>query len=361
MNDLIALFDAQAEACERLGSPFMERMLRLCGQRLASGHPVTDRLLAWKGDPSALGDAIALRLAGALHALVLTGRDPGLAAAYPPHKTDDEALWSAIQSALTTHQDHVMEWLNNAPQTNEVRRSTAMIAATQILADRFPDLSLRASELGASAGLNLFFDRFALTLPDGSYRGASDPVVTLQPEWTGPLPPSAEVTVADRRGVDLNPLNPGDNEAQLRLKSYTWPDQPDRMARLEAALTIARPLVDRGDAGDWLARRLERPVPGMIDFVFHTIAWQYFPPATDAACRATLEAAGARATQDAPLAHLSVEAVKGRRLAEVRLELWPGDGTKHELILGEMNPHGITFAAQEPFSLPPLAEMPQDG
>lgn len=347
MKELSDLFVRQAGACARLGSPFMERLLTLCGNRLRQGHPVTDRLANWQGDATALGDAIALRFAGALHALVLMGRDPALTAAYPPNSVDDDTLWSAVEGAMTRHEAHVMHWLDSAPQTNEVRRSTAMITATQFLAARFPGLPFRVSELGASAGLNLYFDRYALALPDGTTRGATDPVITLSPHWTGPLPPAAEVRISDRRGVDLNPLSPDDPEARLRLKSYTWPDQPDRLARLDAALAIAHSVVDRGDAADWLTARLAHPQPGTIDLVYHTIAWQYFPPATDAACRAALEAAGARATPDAPVAHLWVEAEKHMALATVRLHIWTGPVHKDTIELGQMNPHGITFEASE--------------
>ena len=347
MTHLAEIFDKQADACARLGSPFMHRLLTLCGQRLAPGDPIVDRLIAWPGDATALGDAIALRFAGALHALILMGRDQGLTNAYPPNLVNDDALWQAVETAMTTHRDHIMHWLDSAPQTNEVRRSTAMITATQLLAQRFPGLPFRVSELGASAGLNLYFDRYALALPDGTTRGAEDPVITLSPDWTGPVPPSGSVTIADRRGVDLNPLDPNDPDARLRLKSYTWPDQPERLARLDAALAIAEPVVDRADAAAWLADRLAKPTPGTIDFVFHTIAWQYFPAATDASCRATLNAAGLRARPDAPLAHLWVEAETGKRLATVRLHIWTGTDTLETIELGDMNPHGITFAAND--------------
>lgn len=352
---LAAVFDAQAEACERLGSPFMARLLRLCGSRLdTSADPVARRLADWPGDVGANGAAIALRFAGALHALVLTGADDDLIAAYPPHDVPDATLRQAVESALGRHRTHIMHWLESAPQTNEVRRSTAMIAATQTLASAFPGLPFRLSELGASAGLNLFFDRYALALPDGTTRGAADPVITLSPDWTGPLPPEAVVTVNDRRGVDLNPLDPSDPSAVLRLRSYTWPDQPDRMQRIDAALTVASPVVDRGDAGDWLRDRLSAPRPGVIDLVFHTIAWQYFPPETDAACRAALDAAGKRARTDAPLAHLSVEAEPGQSAARVRLTLWTG-GAPGIVELGRMDPHGRRFDASRDRDTRPLA------
>ncbi|WP_407494696.1 DUF2332 domain-containing protein [Pseudooceanicola sp. MF1-13] len=344
---LQALFDRQAEACSRLGSPFMARMLRICGARLAPGHPVSDRLLQWPGDATAYGDAIALRFAGGLHALVLMGRDDGLIAAYPPNDTSDGTLWAAIRAAMDAHTDHLMHWLDSAPQTNEVRRSAAMISAAHILAARCPGLPLCLSELGASAGLNLFFDRFALSLPDGTTRGAPQPVLTLSPDWSGPLPPKAPFTVAERRGVDLNPLNPTEPNDVLRLRSYTWPDQPERMQRLEAALSIADPVVEKGDAAEWLARRLATPMPGRLHLIYHTIAWQYFPPATDAACRDALATAGAKATPEAPIAHLWVEAEGTAPNARIRLTLWTGEAEPDIMDLGSMNPHGITLKATD--------------
>lgn len=341
---LEALFEQQAGACERLGSPFMARLLRVCGARLKPGTPVADRLIGWPDDATALGDATALRFAGALHALVLMQRDPALMAAYPPNDADDDMLWRAVANALVTHEMHMMTWLDSAPQTNEVRRSVAMLSAAQIVAQRFPGLPLRVSEIGASAGLNLYFDRYALALPDGSTRGAADPVITLQPDWSGPLPADAPFEIAERRGVDLNPLDPTETAARLRLRSYTWPDQPDRMARLDAALSIAKPCVDRADAALWLPERLAEPKPGQVDFVFHTIAWQYFPPEIDAACRKALEDAAARATPDAPFAHLSVETLRHGNGAEVALTLSTG-GTPERLILGHMDPHGRRMEA----------------
>ncbi|EAQ04431.1 hypothetical protein OB2597_09814 [Pseudooceanicola batsensis HTCC2597] len=350
---LTALFESQARACERLGSPFMSRLLRLSGPRLVPGHPVTDRLLAWEGDATALGAAIALRFAGALHALVLLRRDADLVAAYPPNQVGDTMLWRAVEAAMTRHQDHMLHWIDSAPQTNEVRRSVAMIAVSHLLAERFPGLPFRLSELGASAGLNLHFDRFALALPDGTTRGAKAPVLTLAPDWQGPLPPLSEVVVSERRGVDLNPLDPSDPAAVLRLRSYVWPDQPDRMLRLDAALAVAGPVVDRGDAGDWLARRLATAADGMIDLVYHTIAWQYFPAATRTACRAALRASGARATPRSPLAHLQVEAEAAGEGATVSLTLWTGQDEPEVFDLGRLDPHGRSIITSDPFDLRP--------
>jgi len=330
----------QAEACEALGSPFTARLLRVVRDNLSPGTAVADRLLTWP-EATLRADAVGLRLTGGLHALVLSDAAPQLAALYPASE-EDAALWSAIADAFETHSAHLLHWLDSAPQTNEVRRAPAMILAASEAAKQFPGLPLRVSELGASAGLNLLFDRFALDLPQGPYT-PPNAVMTLRPDWQGRPADVAPFSVAERRGVDSNPLSTDQPADMLRLRSYLWADQPERMQRTNAALSIATPMVDAGDAGHWLAERLTTPRPGTLEFVYHTVAWQYFPETTKAACTKALTIAAARATPETPLAYLTFEmdatgpAGPG---APVRLRLWPGD---IQIDLGRMDFHGRWF------------------
>lgn len=330
-------FARQSQACAELGSPFTARLMRLAGEALAPGGAVADRILGWPGDAGPGGDSVPLRLAGALHALVLSGRDDRLEAVYAdPAAFDDGALWEAIAGAVGRHEAEILGWLDSPPQTNEVRRSAVLIAAGHWLAARF-GLPLVLSELGASAGLNLIWDRYALDLP-GASLGPSDAVLRLAPDWDGAAPPACPPRVADRAGVDLNPLDPVRD--RLRVLSYIWADQPDRLARTRAALDEAArlcPRIDRGDAAGWLAARLGRPMPQRLHLVFHTVAWQYFPPATQAECTRALAEAGARATLDAPLAHLGMEADARPGSAAVTLTLWPGG---ESVVLGRADFHG---------------------
>jgi len=332
-----AAFLYQAEACRSLGSPFMHRLLTALAPRIARGGPVYDRVNAWPGDATATGAAVALRIAGGLHRLVLGG-DTALAAVYPPQSVPDEMLLAVVEDAFARHLDFFDTWLDSPPQTNEVRRSAALIATSALLTERF-GLPLGLSELGASAGLNLVFDRFALDLPDRRI-GPPDPALVLRPDWTGPPPPQAPIAVAERRGVDLRPVDPGAPEDRLRLLAYLWPDQPDRLEntrRASAAAAACGVAVDRADAADWLEPRLAHPTPGRLHLVYTTIAWQYFPAETAARATASIEAAGARATPDAPLAWLGMEPDGDSPGAGLTLRVWPGGARQ---TLGRIDFHG---------------------
>ncbi|GIT91072.1 hypothetical protein JANAI62_15270 [Jannaschia pagri] len=331
---LTAAFHRQGRACEDLGSPFMGQLMGMLGDRLTPDDgAIAARLFAWEGDVSPAGASLPLRLAGGLHALVLQGHAE-LRAVYPPNQVSDDRLWQAVREALDTDYTFLDDWLASAPQTNELRRSIALRAVGQWLHHRF-GYPLDMMELGASAGLNLNWDRFGLTLPGHRY-GPDDAPFDLTPDWDGPMPPEGTPVVSARHGVDLRPLHPARDG--LRLRAYLWPDQPDRLARMDAALALAPNPVDAGDAGDWITARLQRPtVPGTCRLIYHTVAWQYFPPDTDKTARMAIEAAGAAATDETPLAWFAMETDHTPPGARLTLRLWPGDLT---LDAGRVDFHG---------------------
>lgn len=214
MNTVREAFRQQAAACLALGSPFMHRLMSGLADALTPDTTIGARVLGWPGDPSANGHSVPLRMAGGLHALALGGADAGLAAAW--RGTGDPT--AAAMAALIRHQAFLHRWLDSPPQTNEVRRSAPLIAAGHWLTAR-TGLPLVLSELGASAGLNLLWDHYAMTLGGQTY-GTAGPFLTLTPAWEGPLPPHAPPTILSRAGVDLNPLDPVTD--RLRLLAYLW-------------------------------------------------------------------------------------------------------------------------------------------
>lgn len=337
MTRLAAAFAYQARSCAALGSPFMERLLTTLPQVWPQTGALAQTCADWPGEIGPNGASLPLRVAGGLHALVLSGQSPALAAAYPPQNGSD--LAGALRAALAEHERFLLGWIARPPQTNEVRRSAALIPAAHVIAARFPGLPFLTSELGASAGLNLMWDRFALETPLG-HLGPENPALTLRPDWSGPLPAPAPIRVAQRAGVDLTPLDPRRDDDRLRVMSYLWPDQPERAALTRAAMAALDTPVDSGDAIDWLARRLPVQTEGAIHLIYHTIAWQYFPPAAQDRGRALIEAAGARASATRPLAWLSLEHdgdAANSRGAALRLRLWPGN---LDLLLARADFHG---------------------
>jgi len=136
----------------------------------------------------------------------------------------------AVKAALRNHATHILQWLNYIPQTNEIRRY-AVLVATALIIERRLNLPLIVSELGASAGLNLLFDRFALSYFGSTYQ-PHKAKLTLTPDWRGPAPPPGRAKIAGRSGVNLSPINPRSSEGFLRLCAYTWPDQTERRQQL---------------------------------------------------------------------------------------------------------------------------------
>ena len=101
-------------------------------------------LADWPGDAQA--DALPLRLAGALHALVLGGSTPELAICYPLADPCDFArLRRVVLNALVTHGAVVRSFLASPPQTNEVGRSAVLVGGFHDIA-RWGDLPLRMLE-----------------------------------------------------------------------------------------------------------------------------------------------------------------------------------------------------------------------
>jgi hypothetical protein len=330
-------FLRQADACTALGSPFTARISRLHAERLAPGSAVADRILGWEGDPSPAADSVPLRIAGCLHALVLEGKAPRLTAVYPPNTADDDALWAAIRDAESDHAAFLLKRLTSAPQTNEVRRSAALLPAFLLLGEMLGK-PLVLSELGASAGLNLQWDRYRFDLGARSF-GPANSSVRITPEWRGSPPPSGDVAVTARAGCDLNPVDAADPGQRLRMLSYIWADQPDRLERTAHALDIAARetlKVDKSDAIEWLDRRLATSHRGAIHVIYHTIAWQYFPTALQEKGEDLIAAAGSRATTDAPLARLAFEADGKPDGAALTLQIWPS-GEKKQIGRGDFH------------------------
>jgi hypothetical protein len=353
---LIEAFQQQASWCDALGSPFTASLLRWLAYDIDGGG-VTAWLLEDHAQRPA-GDAIALRIAGALHGAALAGRDAGLAACYPNtgRPWDMEIVMPRVLDFLERDQPWVERYLATPPQTNETRRAAALAPAFLMLSRKGP---LHLLELGASAGLNLAWDKFAYRTRTWAWGRLSEDSPLIDTEWQGPVPDlPISVRIASRAGCDAAPIDIADPDQALRLMSYVWPDQRERMARLKKAIAVfatLRPVLERADAGEWLETRLAGPLPPGVTVIYHSIAWQYFLPETRARARAAIAAAAERADEAHRLAWVRFEHNK-----VLGLESEEGDGHSVDLIewpsgvrrrLCAVDPHGrfvtMTPAAAE--------------
>jgi hypothetical protein len=318
----------------------MARLCDLLGRLLDRRSATGERILSWPGDPSPSADVLPLRLCGGLHALVRAGRLPELALLYPPNPlAANELLGPALAKAIHEADDELGPWLDLPPQTNEVGRSAVLMAGLMTIAadTKFP---LRLFELGSSAGLNLLLDLYGYTL-GGIRAGAAASPLQLAPKWRGPPPRETSVEILSRGGVDLRPVDlPSEGE---KLLAYVWPDQLERLSRLEAAIAIAAadpPPVAGGDAAEWLERVLpSAPSAGAVRVVMHSIAFQYFPATRQQRIAALIERCGAAADEERPLAWLRYEHQFGDEQASLRLRSWPGS---EDRLLAWCHPHGAT-------------------
>ena len=335
-------FDKQIGWCEKLASPFTARLLTILRDDIAAGGASAELALGWPGDPVA--DALALRMAGAMHALALTGSAPALVPCYPPSAAPVEPLRPVVLDVVREHQSAIRAFLVSPPQTNEVGRSGVLVGGFLEIA-KATGLPLRCLEIGASAGLNTIWDRYHYRLGAVGWGDPQSPV-SIAPSWEGPSPPvDAPLRVIERHACDIAPIDLDDPAQRLRLRAYIWADQRERLSRLESAIDLARahgPRVDHADAGEWVSAKLREPTEApSATVLYHSVMWQYMPPDTQAAIQASLEETGDRATSAAPLAWLRLEPLASASGFELCMTLWPG---AREFQLAVAHPHGSSVS-----------------
>ncbi|GAA4975683.1 hypothetical protein HD597_009470 [Nonomuraea thailandensis] len=226
-------------------------------------------------------------------------RQPNLLFAAVRYVTGTPSGYDDFRRSLLEHREAVVAtMLARRTQTNEPARCAALYPLLAALPQ-----PLALLEAGASAGLCLLPDRYAYTydLPggpahdraspgrparvdEGHVTGAVDSPLRLRCQVEGVPPPHlahpGPITVAWRSGIDLNPLDVDDPDDVRWLRTLIWPEQRERLHRLEAAMDLARedpPPIVRGDLNDRLADVAAQAPPHATLVVYHTAVLYLMP------------------------------------------------------------------------------------
>ena len=146
--------------------------------------------------------------------------------------------------------------------TNEVGRCVVLRLAYAEIARMLPAACFAVVEIGASAGLNLFWDNYHY---EYDYGPAGAPIVAGDPESPVrircairgaarlPLRPDDPFAdqVARRVGVELEPIGLDNPDDVAWLRALVWPEQRERASRLDHAIAIAQAARHRSNFSIW--------------------------------------------------------------------------------------------------------------
>lgn len=346
---IIEAFRDQARFCRMGGAHFTAAVIDAAHEELEAGGVLFDLVEKVDGDP--LKRALALRVAGALHALVLDNRSDELSVFYnSPNKTPDvEALRKIISPLWDRERAHFESYVANAPQTNEVRRAAALLLGFSKIAE-ISNAPLDLLEVGSSAGLLLTWDKYRYDYGDAQW-GEGEAEITS--EWRGDEPPElyAPITVRNRAGCDLSPIDLSDPAQLLRARSYIWPEDASRRVLFDKAVEEKLSLgvnVEKADALVWLKAKLSKRADDAVTVIFHSVFSQYLSEDQREQLCAMVEQAGAVAESNAPLAYLRFEpeAFGDALHFNVTLQFWP-DG--REMHIARAHYHGAWVEPSDAF------------
>jgi hypothetical protein len=251
-------------------------------ERLSLGIGGDDELRAMASRVR-LGQPQANMILGAAHYLLLGGEDHPLADHYPSVRPNAKPQGDPVplfRDFCLHHQAPLLRLIETrVTNTNEVARSSSLYPAFDVVA-RETNAPLHLIEIGPSAGFNLNWDRYRyIYRGEGEVaRGATDARLVLETQVRGATnPPLAPVLprVADRVGLELNPVDLSKPEDRLWLKALIWPELTARMQRLDAAIETARAYPTRIVVGDALAN-LEREANAVPLVVYHShVTYQF--------------------------------------------------------------------------------------
>jgi hypothetical protein len=358
VREISASFKKQAKHCRALHCDFYGQLLELCAEDYDADGPVAKAVASWHGDP--LSGALALRLMGAIHRWVLMNNDSPLKRYYSlaseecDPKAGDRiasAAWKDFRDVLAHQSAEIRKCLALPPQTNDVQRSSALLLGFLTI-ERMFGVPLSLHEIGASAGLNMYWDSFHYDFEDGKW-GDERSTVRIRAPATGVkdilgLCPQ----VVDRKGCDIHPLQLTRYEHRITMESYFWPTPPERLALFRAAANLAAKntyAVEQANAARWTIEQLRKRRHDSTFVLYHSALWPYLSLDDQQVISRHMERAGGRSSTTAPVAWLALEYPPGKQVQELELTVWPG-GEKFTLAVIDPRDNTIAYSTPHGYS-----------
>ena len=218
-------------------------------------------------------------LFAAVNLLLASRRGSELAAYYPVHggrRAVDDRLVAAFSAFCGRHRDELARLLSQrSTQTNEIRRCVALRLGVEHVHRHWPG-PVALVEVGASAGLNLLFDRYTYRFNGKAASTTDASSVVVSSELRGSTDTAllhAAPRITRRLGIDQHPVDLADPDARAWLEAFVWPEQIEELATLRGAIDLAAGTaaasVVRGDATTDTARILAG-LPGREPVVVFT-------------------------------------------------------------------------------------------
>ena len=326
--------------------------------RALSAGAARDPFLLGLAAGSRPGQSPALMLLAAVHDLILRGVSHPLAAVYedlaagrPPTPLAPlaEDPFPLFRDFCAEHVEAIRPLVETrSVQTNEVGRSVYIRLGLEWLGLCRGAQPVSLVEIGASAGLNLCWDRYAmqLVLPDGDL-WAGDPASPVRlrcevREGTIPRQRGAQAPeIVERLGLELDPPDLESPEEVRWLTALLWADHPERIARFRAAVELARRApwpVLRAD----VSRDLVRGCAGLRSDTLLCVVHTYLTTQLTPELRRGLEGQLARLSEDREVVQIGAEQPQGdTRLAAA---VWRNGRMEREETLATGAPHAQWIA-----------------
>ncbi len=284
-------------------------------------------------------------LLGAVHFLLLSGTIHPLVDFYPDltaNPRPPQEAYPYFRAFCLEYADEIRRLVNTRRvQTNEVRRCACLLPAFGLISRRAQGRPLALVEIGASAGLNLLWDRYGYDYGHAGRTGDEASPVQLRCEIRSeahPPIPQPMPKVAYRTGIDLMPIDVRDDNATLWLRALIWPEQMDRARLLDSAIQLTRrdpPTLIAGDMVERLPEVFVNVPPDAVLCVYHSYTLNQ---CSKEIREAVLELLTAYAAQH-DLFRVSLEWYAGQEMPELELIAYWGGSVQREL-LARCESHG---------------------